>query len=86
VQNRSAFPPRQSGGDVDDVAPLGGPAGYRVQVVGDRGPQDPGRVGAETPGGHVGQGTVDEVGEYGFDDGATAVDDVGGVDGFLRVV
>jgi hypothetical protein len=37
----------------------------------------PGGVGAEVPGRQVRQGPVDEVGEHGFDDRVTAVDDVG---------
>ena len=35
------------------------------------------RVGAESPGGHVREGSVDEVGEDGFDDRVAAVGDVG---------
>ena len=34
-------------------------------------------VGAESPGGHVRDGSVDEVGEDGFDDRVAAVGDVG---------
>ena len=33
----------------------------------------------------MGQGSVDEVGEHGFDDGVVAVGDIGGVDGFVGV-
>jgi hypothetical protein len=52
-------------------------AGGMEQVVRDRGAQCPGGVGAEVPGGQVRQGPVDQVGEHGFDDRVTAVDDVG---------
>jgi len=55
------------------------------EVVGDRGAQDPGRVRAEASRGHVGQGSVDEVGEHGLDDRVAAMGDIGGIEGFLGV-
>ena len=88
VQDGFALRTCQAGGDVDDLSPQGGAPGGGVgaagqdpggtqQVVGDRRAQDPGTVGAEMPRGHVGQWSVDEVGEHGFDDGVLAVGDVG---------
>ena len=58
MQDGSALGSSQAGGDGDDASPQGGPAGHCVgttgqhadraqQVVGDRGAQDPGGVGAE---------------------------------------
>ena len=55
-------------------------SGGMQQVVGDRRAQDPGGVGAEASRGQMGQESVDEVGEYGFDDGVVAVGDVGLLD------
>ena len=88
MQDRASLWAGQSGGDVDDASAQGRAAGNAVgaagegsggaqQVVGDGCAQDPGGVGAEMPGGYVGQGAVDEVGEDGFDDGVLAVGDVG---------
>lgn len=78
----------QTSRDIDQVTAQGRPArgavtgpgqgrGGAQQIVGDRGADGPGTVGAEAPGGNVGQGAVDEVGEGGFDDGVAAVGDVG---------
>jgi hypothetical protein len=60
-------------------------AGGAQQVVGDRGAQHPGRVGAEAPRRDVGQWSVDEIGEHGFDDCVLAVGDVGLFDGQVGV-
>ena len=60
VQDGFALRAGQAGGNVDDSAAQGGPArggmlltgeccGSAQQVVGDRGAQDPGRVGAKVP-------------------------------------
>ena len=59
------------------VAVAGQDAGGAQQVVGDRRAQHPGGVGAEASRGDVGQGSVDQIGEDGFDDGVVAVGDVG---------
>lgn len=86
----------QSGRDGDEASAQGGAASHRVctagqdaggaqQVVGDGRAQYPGRVRPETSRGHVGQGSVDEVGEHGFDDRVAAVSDVSDVDGFVGV-
>ena len=88
MQDRSALRAGQSGGDVDDPAAQRRPRARRVlvagedaggaqQVVGDRRAQDPGGVGAEAARGQVGQRSVDQVGEHGFDDRVSAVGDVG---------
>ena len=88
MQDRSALRAGQAGRDVDDLAAqrrsacsgvlvAGEDAGGAQQVVGDRRAQDPGGVGAEAARGHVGQRSVDQVGEHGFDDGVLAVGDVG---------
>ena len=55
------------------------------QVVRDRGAQGPGGVGAEVSEAG-GPGSVDQVGEYGFDDRVSAVDDVGSTVGRVELV
>ena len=91
VQDRSALRAGQSGGDIDDAAPqrrsacagvlvAGEHAGGAQQVVGDRGAQDPGGVGAEASRRQMRQRSVDQVGEHGLDDRVLAVGDVGLVD------
>ena len=82
-----------AGPGCDDLAAQGRAAGPAVdaagedacraqQVVGDRGAQDPGVIGAESPRGDVCERSVDEVGEHGLDHSVFSVGDVG-VDGGL---
>ena len=62
----------------DSVNGAGQGAGGAEQVVGERGADRPGTVRWESAGWHVCEGSVDQVGEHGFDDGVSAVGDVGG--------
>ena len=78
----------QSCRDVDDAAAQcryacsavlvsGQHASGAQQVVSDGRAQDPGGVGAEAARREVGQRSVDQIGEHGFDDRVLAVGDVG---------
>lgn len=78
MQDWCALGSGEAGGDVDQASAQRGPAGGAVtgtgqgrggaqQVVGDRGADGPGTVGAESSGRDVGQGSVDEVGEGGLE-------------------
>ena len=59
------------------VAGAGQGRGRAQQVVGDGRADRPGGIGAEASRRYVGQGSVDQIGEGGFDDGVAAVGDVG---------
>src|SRR3954447_20048103 len=96
MQDGSALGAGQSGRDVDDLAAQRGSASSGVlvtgehaggaqQVVGDRGTEHPGGVRAEATRGDVGQWSVDQVGEHGFDDRVLTVGDVSDVDGQVGV-
>src|SRR6185437_9999391 len=91
--DRFALGSGQPGGDVDQVTAQGGAAGAAVagagqgrgraqQIVRDGRADGPGRVGAEAPRRDVGQRSVDEIGEGGFDDGVVAVGEIGVGGGF----
>src|SRR3546814_19992287 len=90
MQRRSTLRTGQPGGDVDDLASqsrtaclcvesTGDDSGRAEQVVGDRGAEDPCRVRGERPGRHVGERSVEQIGEDGFDDRVRAMGDkIGG--------
>src|SRR5262249_17811283 len=72
------------GGDVDQIGPEGGAAGFGVaeagqgaggaqQVVADRGEGEPGGVGREQAGGQVGERPAGPVSEHLFHEGVVAV-------------
>jgi hypothetical protein len=96
VQHGSALRSGETSSNVDDLSAQGRtastaklrisePTGSPEQVMGDRREQHPGRIRTETPGRHMRQRAVDQIGEHGFDDRMAPVSQISRDDRFGRV-